>query len=137
MVEGRSPIRCYVSPAGNNKIRDWYLGLLVRERSDADEFIATMQKISCESWQMPEYRRQLKPSKGVSKKEIKGLGELRWESEKKQHRLLGFFGNGVWYAVMGCVHKQQVYDPADAIAIAVKRMKQIERQEVGTVEYDI
>ena len=66
-----------------------------------------------------------------------GLGELRWASGKKQHRLLGFFMGGYWFAVVGCTHKQQVYDPSDALATAKKYKKQIERGEVTTIDYDL
>lgn len=50
---------------------------------------------------------------------------------------MGFFMKGIWYAVLGCTHKQQVYDPADALATAKKRKKEIERGEVQTVEYNL
>jgi hypothetical protein len=44
---------------------------------------------------------------------------------------------GAWYAVVGCTHKQQIYDPADSPTMAKRYKKQIERQEVQTVEYDL
>jgi hypothetical protein len=127
MDEWRTKIRCYVSPAGNNKIADWYEALLVPERADADEFLKNMRKTG--DWQMPNYRPSLKG--------YKELGELRWASENKQHRLLGFFGKGYWYAVIGCTHKQQRYDPPDALETARRRKRQIERDEVRTVDYDL
>jgi hypothetical protein len=66
------PVRCYVSPADNNKIADWYETLSVQEQSDTDEFIKTMRKTK--EWTMPNYRPHLKGHKG--------LGELRWQSRK-------------------------------------------------------
>jgi hypothetical protein len=77
---------------------------------------------------MPRYRPRLKDGEG--------LGGLRWKSEGKPHRLLGFFGHGLWYAVVGCTQKQQVYKPADALDTAKRYKRQIERGEVSTVEYD-
>jgi hypothetical protein len=127
MNEWRTPIRCYTSPAKNNKIKDWYEGLSVQEKADADEFLKNMRKTR--DWHPPEYRRSLRGGEG--------LGELRWRSENKQHRLLGFFTKGAWYAVVGCTHKQQIYDPADSLATAKRYKKQIERGEVQTVEYDL
>jgi hypothetical protein len=123
----RTPIRCYVSPAGNNRIADWYGSLLVQEKADTDEFLKNMRKTH--DWQMPSYRSRLRGGEG--------LGELRWPSENKQHRLLGFFMKGCWYAVVGCTHKQQVYNPADSLNTAKRCKKQIERKEVRTVEYDL
>lgn len=78
---------------------------------------------------MPHYRPRLRDGEG--------LGELRWQSGNRQHRLLGFFLGSYWYAVVGCTHKQQVYSPADSLETAKKYKKQIERGEVRTVEYDL
>jgi hypothetical protein len=135
MSEWRTPIRCYVSPAGNNKIADWHVRLSAQEKADADAFLQIMRKTA--DWQMPDYRRQLRAIKGVKASQVRGLGEIRWPSGNKQHRLLGFFGDGVWYAVHGCTHKQNIYDPADALATAVKRKNEIQKGEVKTVEYDL
>ena len=135
MREWRTPIRCYVPRVGNNKIADWHADLSLREKADADEFLRIMRKT--EGWQMPNYRPQLRPVKGVKASQVRGLGEIRWISGKKQHRLLGFFGDNVWYAVLGCTHKQNIYDPADALATAVKRKNEIQKAEVKTVEYDL
>lgn len=121
------PIRCYVSTAGNNKIAEWHGDLSAQERADADNFIEIMRKLK--RWSLPYYRPALTG--------FPGLGELRWQSENKQHRLIGFFQGETWYAVMGCTHKQRVYKPPDALNTASKRKKQIERQEVNTVDYDL
>src|ERR1019366_1947146 len=135
MSEWRTPIRCYVSPAGNNKIADWHADLSVQEKADADALLRIMRKTG--NWQMPNYRPQLRAVKGVKAFQVRGLGELRWISGKKQHRLLGFFGDGVWYAVLGCTHKQSIYSPTDALATAVNRKNEIQKVEVKTVEYGL
>lgn len=123
----RTKIRCYVSPAGNNKIADWYSGLSAQERADTDEFLKDMRMTR--KWEMPLYRPRLKNGDG--------LGELRWPSEGKQHRLLGFFSEGFWYAVQGCTHKQQIYKPPECLDTAKRYKRQIERKEVRTVDYDL
>ena len=86
---------------------------------------------------MPHYRPQIRAVQGVKASHVRGLGELRWMTGKKQHRLLGFFGDGVWYAVIGCTHKQDIYDPGDALATAVRRKVEIQKAEVKTVEYNL
>jgi hypothetical protein len=123
----RTQVRCYQSPAGNNKIADWYWGLSVQQKADTDEFLKNMRKMR--EWKPPEYRPRLRDGDG--------LGELRWRSENKEHRLMGFFMKGIWYAVLGCTHKQQIYDPTDSLATAKRRKKQIEQGEVRTVEYNL
>jgi hypothetical protein len=127
MDDWRTPIRCYVSPAGNNKISDWYSSLSPQGKADADEFLKNMRRTR--EWHMPDYRPRLRDGEG--------LGELRWLSENKQHRLLGFFMKGYWYAVIGCTHKQQIYDPPEAIDTGKRYKKQIERGEVTTVDYNL
>ena len=118
-------ICCYVSPlpAKRNKIADWYDDLSPEERSDSDEFIKNMRKV--QEWELPHYR-----SLGD------GLGELRWLSCKKQHRLIGFFMSATWYAVIGCTHKQRIYSPTRCLKTALTRKNQIEHGEVETIEYD-
>ncbi len=119
-------IRCYLSrpPAARNKIADWYDKLSPQERADTDEFIKNMRKTL--EWNPPAYK-YLKD----------GLGELRWRSSNKQHRLIGFFRDQVWYAVIGCTHKQRIYSPAQCLETARSRKSQIERNEVETTEYDL
>ena len=127
MISWLKPIRCYVSPSGSNKISAWYESLVPQERADADEFIKNMRKTR--EWKMPNYRPSLRG--------YKGLGELRWESERKQHRLIGYLQGGTFYALIGCTHKQQIYDPSEALKTADKRKLQIERGEASTVAYDL
>ena len=86
-------VLCYVSPAGNNKIADWYEDLTATEKADTDEFIKTMRKTM--DWIGSSYKPSLK---GYSK-----LGELRWDSGNKKHRLIGFFREGKFVAVMGAL----------------------------------
>ena len=119
-----SEIRCYISPAGRNKIADWYAGLSTQEQADADLFVKTQRRVR--RWEMPAYR-----SLGG------GLGELRWESQDKQQRLLGFFAGDIWYALIGCKHKQRIYTPPDCLDTARKRKRQIQNNDVPTVEYDL
>lgn len=117
-------IRCYVSPAGRNKIADWYKDLSVQEQANTDVFIKNQRKVL--DWEMPAYRHI-----------GGGIGELRWFSDKKQHRLLGFFRDSVWYALIGCTHKQQVYKPPDCFKEAKKRRAKILNGEASSDDYDL
>ena len=121
----KTTIRCYVAPSGKNRIREWYEDLSVQGKADASALLQNMRKI--QPWAMPHYKKL---------KNCGGLGELRWISEKVQHRLLGFFKDGCWNAVMGCTHRQRIYKPADALATAEKRMKEIEKKSARVEEYD-
>jgi hypothetical protein len=127
MADALKPIACYVSPAGNNKIADWYGGLSKQGKSDADVFIKNMRRTN--DWKMPGYRPRLKG--------YKKLGELRWTSEKKEHRLIGYLKQGTFYAVMGCTHKGSVYNPTDALDESERRRLRLESGSVQTVPYDL
>ena len=79
-------------------------------------------------WELPHYRARIQG--------YRGLGELRWKAEQKQHRLIGYFSGDVWIAVMGCTHKGKIYDPRDALETADRRRKEIESGKVKAVEYE-
>lgn len=66
-----------------------------------------------------------------------GIGELRWSSCRKEHRLLGFFSGETWTALVGCSHKESVYKPHGCLDTAKDRKKAVERWEVTTVEFDL
>jgi hypothetical protein len=125
MVGEIKPVLCYVSPAGNNKIASWYDGLSVQEQADADEFIKNMRKTKL--WALPNYRPRLRGHKG--------LGELRWVSARKQQRLIGYLKADVFFALIGCTHKQQIYDPPDALDTADRRKHEIEHGRAKTEPY--
>lgn len=131
MDEWATPIRCYLTPAGNNVLADWYADLSVQRKADMDEFVSNMRKTK--DWSMPSYRPRLRG--------YKALGELRWTSENVKHRIIGFFADGVWYALVGCTHKGNVYTPHDALDTAKKYRELIisknTRERARTVEYDI
>jgi hypothetical protein len=127
MTDALKPVRCYVSPAGKNKIAEWYQELSIQQRADADEFIKNMRKKI--EWTMPDYRPKLK-SHGA-------IGELRWQSDSKQHRLVGYLKGGTFFALIGCIHKQQIYNPSDALDTADKRKAEIKSGKASTVPYDL
>jgi hypothetical protein len=64
-----------------------------------------------------------------------GLGEIRWKFDKKQYRLIGcsWKDPGGYLLLIGCTHKQQVYDPPDAIATADKRRRGLKFEKKGSV----
>ena len=92
-----------------------------------DEFIKDMWKTR--EWGMPNYRPKLQG--------YKGLGELRWASGKKEHRLIGYLRSDTFFAMMGCTHRGKIYDPTDALDEAAKRKSRVERNEARTVPYDL
>jgi len=124
MVDTWRRMSCFVSPAGRNKIKDWRDDLSPGEKADADEFIKNMRRIK--DWAFPDW----KPL-------FDGIGELRWKSEKKQHRLIGYFNEEIFIALIGCTHKQKQYSPTDALDTCKKRRDQIKSGEGSICNYDL
>ena len=52
-----------------------------------------------------------------------GLYEIKWEDDKP-FRALGFDKDRHFVMVLGCTHKDKVYQPSNCIATAKKRMKE-------------
>ncbi|SRR6266568_386801 len=66
-----------------------------------------------------------------------GLFEIKWEDDDIPFRALGFDRGGYFVMVLGCTHKQKVYDPKNCIATAKKRMKEAQNGYWYSVEYDL
>jgi len=73
-------------------------------------------------WRFPEFR-----------KLDDGLGEIRWKSDKKQHRVIGCsWKNPAGYLLLiGCTHKQNIYNPPDALTTADKRRRGLQFEGKG------
>jgi hypothetical protein len=80
------------------------------------------------------------PRADWTKKQFNGLGdglhEIKWEWGKKQWRALGFDRNGYFVMVLGCTHKQNVYDPVECLTTARKRKGDTEKELWGIVGYE-
>lgn len=119
----------YVSPALARPVEKWREGMPAGPfRADMDAFVSLLARSS--EWTYPDVR----PLKGKQS----GLKELRWVSGKKQHRLIGReTSDHVFLFLIGCTHKQQVYDPVDALDTAVKRWAAIKSGEASSCEYTV
>lgn len=75
-----------------------------------------------------------------TKKQFRGLGnglsEIKWESGKKQWRAIGFDYKGYFVMVIGCTHKDKVYDPVECLKTAKQRKDEVERGLWGMVDYE-
>lgn len=121
----------YCSPAGNNKIREWYEGLGVDAQADCDTTLNDLA--GTKNWEVP----QINEFGRLQGKKWKPLGEVRWKTANVQHRIFGYFGaDGVFILLIGATHKQRVYQPRNALDDAAKRYRQVERGEVETSDHE-
>jgi hypothetical protein len=123
----------YVSANGRKAIDDWRDNLPPGSAmADLDNFLSLLARMS--EWAPPDIR--------LLHGKQSGLSELRWTSGKVEHRIVGYRqpdcdGRHQYVMVIGCTHKGRVYKPADALATAVSRKRQIERGEATTSEYSL
>jgi hypothetical protein len=119
----------YISPAGTNKIQEWYDGL----PDDAQaEFDVTLRLLAGQrEWRLA--RQEFKMLSGKQKQ----LGEMRFSSNNVQYRPIGMFQPGrIFVILIGCSKKGTRYTPDDALDTAVKRRRDVDQGKAGTVERD-
>ena len=120
-------LKDFVSHTGRNQIADWYELLSAQARSDFDALIDILEKK--EDWSYPEYK--------DLKRKHKGVGEIRWKTEKTQHRVLGYSpSDHVFVLLIGCTHKMNIYNPPEALDTALERKKKVESGEAGTCDHE-
>ena len=66
----------------------------------------------------------------------KGLSEIKWTFGKKEFRAVGFYHGGYFVVLLGCTHKQGVYDPHDWLQTAKKRKGEVENEEWSTIDHE-
>lgn len=110
--------RCYVSSPGKDEIRAWYDGQSAKVRAKFDsrlKFLAQRERA--------EWKRE--PFDSLSD-ECSGLGEIRFQADKVQHRPLGFFDGEKIFSLVFCAQeKGNKFVPKDACKIALRRKKEI------------
>jgi hypothetical protein len=120
----------FSSAPGENSIQDWVDGLSEEALLGFWSALKVNRKIA-----IPKHWTQLRYLKGEAKDHR--LWELRFTADRKAHRVIGFFSDDVRMRailLIGCFHKQNVYDPPDAIKTAIKRKKSLEKLEATAIE---
>lgn len=117
--------RTYVSPTGRKGVQaeiDRARPAIIVSFSVRLRYLANTAKID---WNEP----QAKKLQGVD-----DIYEIRFKAEKKQYRALGFFGPGVseFTITVWATHKQNIYDPNDAIETANKRRNEVVKTSAST-----
>src|SRR5450432_1049055 len=54
-----------------------------------------------------------------------GLAEIKWKHSDKEFRAVGFYRDGFFLMLIGCTHKQGVYDPHDWLNTAKRRKGEV------------
>ena len=59
-------------------------------------------------------------------KDADGICEIKWKAGDKEWRALGFDKDDYFVMLLGCTHKEDVYDPKNCIETAKARKKEVE-----------
>lgn len=104
----------------STEIEDWCLGL----SEEAEEIFQSLLKTNSKT-STPDQWLGCKMLQGECKSE--GIWEWRFYADGRQQRVLGIFGEERKVAILliGCSHKQRIYQPANCLDTAVKRAKEV------------
>jgi hypothetical protein len=64
-----------------------------------------------------------------------GIWEIKWEAAKKTWRAVGFDKDGFFVMVIGCSHKDGVYDPRNWLTTAKLRKKETIEGKWRIIDY--
>ena len=121
----------YMSPAGTNLIKKWSRkALTIQGRSDLEAMLSILSKQ--QQWTEPNF-------KTLSGKHLQGIGEIKFKSEQNTPlRVAGIKGgaDGQYILLVGFSHKGRVYDPPDALDLAVKRKQLLANNKGFTREHE-
>lgn len=109
----------YLEGSGN-PIEEWFQGLSEDGQNTFRDLLKTNSKAD-----RPDQWMGSEPMEGELK--AHGIWEWRFFADGKQQRVLGIFGNNRKEAIflIGCSHKQKVYDPRDCLKTAIRRAKAV------------
>jgi hypothetical protein len=107
-------------------IESWYLGLSEEGRDVLDAMLKANSKADT-----PQQWTGCKMLQGEPKEP--GIWEWRFFADDRQQRLLGIFGERRKTAIflIGCSHKQGVYQPAECMDTAIRRAKEVRNGRTG------
>ena len=87
--------------------------------------IKWLRQIKREAWSQNEFRNL-----------GKGIWEIKWKTANVQFRALGFDHARHFVLVIGCAHKQRVYDPHNCVDTARIRKAEVENGERTTINFE-
>lgn len=117
----------FKTASGRRVICDWKKRFPSRRRQAIfDVFMDRIAKMN--SWTVDD----CKPIKNHP-----GCRELRWTAEKVEHRIFGYFGEKEFFMMVGCTHKQKIYDPSSAFDTLDDRKKAVANRTGQVDEYNV
>jgi hypothetical protein len=109
----------YIHPGGRDAIADWYRHQDERVQGAFDVVLEHLQQRVRADWRRPAF--------DLLSGKMRGIGEVRFQANRVQHRILGFFGpaNAEFTLLIAASKKGRSYNPRDALDTAVKRRAEV------------
>ena len=123
----------YMLNPRRNAVLEWKKQISKQAYADFEVLLSDLAVI--EKWEETD---GVKPLRGGRAKG-KGLLEIVFKTAGIQHRMIGFFGpeQKQFTLLIGCMHKQNIYQPPQAIETAIERKKKVENKEATLHEHQI
>lgn len=111
--------KSYVLPGGRDALTDWYDRQTDSVQGALDVLLEYLEQRTRDEWRRPEF--------DLLSGKMRDIGELRFKADRKQYRILGFFGplQSEFTLLIGASKKGSQYDPKDALETALKRKNEI------------
>jgi hypothetical protein len=111
---------CYVSARGVNEIRSWYDDGTPRMRATFVSRLQLLSQFQSHEWKLPYFR--------WLHGEGAGLGEVRINTDKVQHRPIGFRSSNI-FTLLCCPVEKGGKLPKSAFSIAKQRQIEVENDD--------
>jgi hypothetical protein len=114
--------RCYISDRGVDEIRAWYDGQSPNVKGKFLSRLRTLSQLQSHEWSLPYFR--------LLHGECEGLGEIRFEVARVQHRPLGYRAARMTFILLLCAREaNNRFVPRDACATAQTRKSETGNDE--------
>lgn len=110
---------------GKGVITGWLSGN-VGARAKFHVRIGNLRSVPRTSWNKKQFHKL---------KDADGICEIKWKSGDKQWCILGFDKGEHFVMLLGCTHKDDVYDPKNCIETAKARKKEVEQGKRRIIDY--
>lgn len=124
--------RCYISARGTDEVRAWYNNLSPAAQAKFDSRIKILAQNERQLWQRPLF--------ALLKGQGAGLGEIRFDADKVQHRPIGYFGRENTFTIVFCaIERGDRFEPKNALEVAQKRREETMNNEdrVHDCDFDL
>ena len=120
----------YRTGARRNIFAEWYNSQSFKVKADCDSVLKFLRQRSRLDWKRPHY--------DTLRKDCDGLGEIRFKSDRAQHRLVGYMGPvpEKYTVLVPAKERDGQFVPPSTCRTALDRMKDVQSSETFYCKID-